>query len=367
MPPSSVSPSRATFLGLDVHRDSISVGILATDGASPAIERIAHDEPSVRRLIERLGAPHLLRACYEAGPTGYGLHRLLESMGVRCDVVAPALIPKAPGDRVKTDSRDAGRLARLLRLGELAPIRVPSSAEEGVRDLCRARSDLVQDRQRARQRLSALLLRHGRIWRGGTTWTYRHFEWLATQRFEEPGVQATFERYLSVVCSRDADVAAIEADLDVWFDDEALHDRCSRLAAYRGIDRLGALVLVSEICDWRRFDSARRFMGFCGLVPSEYSSGSRNRRGSITRAGNVQVRTQLVEAAWAYRHPARMTKAIARRQEGVHPDTVARAWVAQQRLARRFKALSVRKGVQSVVNAAVARELAGFVWAEMTA
>ena len=221
----------------------------------------------VGRLVDQIGDPRLLRACYEAGPTGYGLHRLLESMGVRCDVIAPALIPRAPGDRVKTDKRDCRRLARLHRMGELVAIRVPSEAEEGVRDLCRARGDLIEDRRRARQRLSAFLLRHGVVWRDGSAWTIKHREWLGSRRFTDRAVQATYDRYLATATVREADVDAIEADLLPWFDAELFHDRCSRLACYRGIDRIGALTLVSEVCDWRRFESAHRHMAFVGLVP----------------------------------------------------------------------------------------------------
>jgi transposase len=252
-------------------------------------------------------------------------------------------------------------------MGELVAIRVPTEAEEGVRDLCRARESLVEDRRRARQRLSAFLLRHGVVWRDGSSWTLKHLEWLGSRRFTDPAVQATYDRYLGVVTTRVADVDAIDAELEPWFDHELFFDRCSRLACYRGIDRLGALTLVSEVCDWRRFESAHRHMAFVGLVPCEYSSGAHTRRGHLTKAGNVHVRRQLVESAWAYQYPARLTREITNRQQGAHPDTVARAWRAQIRLCRRFKELAARKDSRNVVVAAVARELAGFVWAEMTA
>jgi transposase len=352
---------------MDVHRDSISVAVLPPDADTAEVDKVFNDAESVRRLVGRMGDPRWLRAAYEAGPTGYGLHRQLTSMGVRCDVVAPALIPRAAGDRVKTDKRDARRLARLHRMGELVAIRVPTEAEEGVRDLLRAREDLLIDRRRSRQRLSAMLLRHGQVFRGGDPWTYKHLEWLTTRRFEDRAVQATYDRYRAVASVRDADVTAVDADLDPWFDHELFHDRCSRLAAYRGIDRLGALTLVAEVCDWHRFASAHHHMSFCGLVPSEYSSGNTTWRGPITKTGNVHVRRQLVESAWAYQHRAAVTKAIERRHSGVHPDTIARAWKAQLRLTRRFNALGARKQSRNLVVAAIARELAGFVWAEMTA
>lgn len=355
------------YLGLDVSRDSIAVGTLRPGDEVPDVDKVFNDEPSVRRLLDRFADPRLVVACYEAGPTGYDLARLLRGLGARCDVIAPSLIPVAPGAKVKTDRRDARRLARLLRAGELTAIRVPTPAEEGVRDLCRARGALVADRRRARQRLTAFLLRHGQVWRGASTWTLKHREWLAATHFADPALESTYQRYLAVATVREADVDAVDGDLEAWFDHALFADAVSRLAAYRGIDRLGALTLASEVCDWRRFAGAGAFMCFCGLVPSEYSSGDRIRRGHLTRAGNVHVRTQLVESAWAYRYPARLTNQLAKRHEGVAPDTVARAWTAQLRLSRRFRVLDARKNVRAVVCAAVARELAGFVWAEMTA
>ncbi|MDQ3575788.1 MAG: IS110 family transposase [Actinomycetota bacterium] len=355
------------YLGMDVSRDSIAVGTLRAAEESPDVTKVFNDEQSVRRLIATFDDPRRVVACYEAGPTGYDLARLLRGLGVRCQVVAPSLIPVAPGAKVKTDRRDALRLARLLRAGELTAIRVPTPAEEGVRDLCRARSALMADRRRSRQRLTAFLLRHGRVWRGASTWTMAHRDWLNATRFDDPALNATYQRYLAVATVREVDVDSVEADLEPWFTHRLFADAVSRLGAYRGIDRLAGLTLASEVCDWRRFSSAGGFMSFCGLVPSEYSSGDRTRRGHLTRAGNVHVRTQLVESAWAYNHPARLTKDIARRHDGVPAETIARAWTAQQRLCRRFRVLDERKNVRSVVNAAIARELAGFVWAEMTA
>jgi transposase len=220
---------------LDVHKDSISAGILEPGREIPVVDRIFHDEVSVRRLIGRFPEPSRLRMCYEAGPTGYELARLLASMGVACEVVAPSLIPVAPGQRVKTDRRDARRLARLHRAGELTAIRIPTPTEEAVRDLCRARFRLVWDRTRARRRLGSFLLRHGRVYRAGQLWTGRHEQWLLAQAFDEPAVQTTFRHYLAVVTARGADVDAITADLATWFDREPFADPVHRLAAYRGI------------------------------------------------------------------------------------------------------------------------------------
>ena len=355
------------YLGLDVHKDSISAGILGEYDDTVDVDKIFHDEDSVRRLIDRFGDPGLLRVCYEAGPTGYGLFHLLGSMGVRCEVVAPSLVPKGSGDRVKTDKRDARRLARLLRAGELTAIRVPSPAEEAVRDLCRARADLIGDQRRARQRLLALLLRHGQVYRGGTYWTVAHEQWLGGRRFTEAAVKTTFDHYRAVLLERDAVLAAVSADLLAWTDREPFTDAAHRLGAYRGVAELGALTIASEVGDWRRFPRAQTFMGFTGLVPSEHSSGASVRRGHITKAGNEHLRTQLIESAWAYQHRPAIGVGLRTRQHGLPPQTLARSWAAQQRLSGRFRRLSARKNVKTVVATAIARELAGFLWAEMTA
>jgi transposase len=354
-------------LGLDVHKDTISAGILNPGHESPDVEKIFHDEESVRRLIGRFPDPRLVRACYEAGPTGYDLARLLVSMGVRCEVIAPSLIPKAPGDKVKTDRRDCRRLARLHRAGELVAIRIPTPLEEAVRDLCRTRGDMVEDLTRARNRLSKFLLRHSRVWRGGSPWTHKHEAWLAAQRFDEPALNTTFGHYRAVALARDAALDAVEADLVPWCERAPFAQPIRRLSAYRGVTRMGALALQAEVCDWRRFGRAASVMGFVGLVPSEYSSGGSTRRGHLTKAGNAHLRHQLIEAAWAYQHRPYVGGEIARRQEGLAPEVVARAWAAQLRLCGRFRHLAARKNTKTVVAAAVARELTGFLWAEMTA
>lgn len=359
-------PRDRIYLGLDVHKDSISAGILGEYGDAVVVEKIFHDEESVRRLIARFPDPGLLRVCYEAGPTGYGLYHLLGSLGVRCVVVAPSLVPKGSGDRVKTDRRDARRLTRLHRAGELTAIRVPSPAEEAVRDLCRARADLLDDQRRARQRLLALLLRHGQVYRGGTYWTITHEQWLSTRRFSEPAAQTTFDHYRAVLTERDATLAAVSAELLAWIDREPFADAAHRLAGYRGVAELGALSIACEVGDWRRFPRAHTFMGFTGLVPSEYSSGDSVHRGHITKAGNAHLRTQLIESAWAYQHRPALSAGLRTRQRGLPPQTVARSWAAQRRLCGRFRRLAARKNVKSVVATAIARELAGFLWAEMT-
>jgi transposase len=364
---SSFAHPDAVFLGMDVHRDSISVGVLNPGCESPDVEKVFNDEESVRRLIDRLGDRGRLRVCYEAGPTGFDLARLLRSMGVACEVIAPSMIPRAPGDRVKTDSRDCRRLARLYRAGELVAIRVPTPLEEAVRDLCRTRADMVEDLTRAQNRLGKFLLRHSRVYRAGSTGTVAHERWLASQHFGEAALQVTFDHYRAVVVNREAALTAVEADLSQWIDRDPFAGPVHRLAAYRGVSLLGGLTLQAEVCDWRRFARASQMMGFVGLVPSEYSSGSSTWRGHLTKAGNTHVRTQLVEAAWSYQHRAFVGPRMAKRQQGLAPEVLARSWAAQQRLCGRFRHLAARKTSKNVVAAAIARELAGFLWAEMTA
>ena len=359
-------PSHVRVLAMDVHKSTVSVGLLEPGSDTPAVDRLSTDDESLRRLIARFDEPAGVWACYEAGPTGYELARTLRGAGVHCEVIAPSLIPARPGDRVKTDKRDARRLALLFRAGQLSAVRVPTVAEEAVRDLCRARADVVTDRTRARHRLGKFLLRHGRVWRGGANWTLNHSRWINQQRFDDLALETTYAHYRAALDERDAALDAIDADIREWFGREPFRDAVRRLGAYRGITELGALTLASEVCDWRRFPTAASFMGFCGLVPSEYSSGERTTRGGITHAGNTHLRTQLVESAWAYKGRPFLGPTIQRRQEGLDRATVARAWRAQLRLCAKFRRLDERKTNRKTVVTAVARELAGFVWAEMT-
>ena len=292
--PSSTSP---TILGLDVHKNTISAGILRPGHDVADVEKISSDDDAVRRLIARLGSPRRLRACYEAGPTGYELCRLLKSLGVACEVIAPSLIPTAPGDRVKTDKRDCRRLARLYRAGELVAIRVPTVAEEAVRDLCRARADMVIDRTRARHRLGKFLLRHNRIWRGGDNWTMKHQAWIAAQRFDDLALEATFAHYRATLSAREAAVEAIDADLACWYRRPPFADTVARLAAYRGSPISGALSLAAEVCDWRRFGSAGTFMAFTGLTPTEHSSAARASGAAIS----PMPATSICAPSWSSR------------------------------------------------------------------
>ncbi len=359
------SAAELIHLGMDTSMKEIVAGVLRPGEEMPVVDRIPNDEESIRRLIGRFPDRRLLSACYEAGPGGYELHRLLTSMGVACDVVAPSLIPRGASDKVKTDRRDAVRLTLTHRAGLLTPIRVPSPAEEAVRDLVRARGDLLDDRKRMQQRLNAMLLRHGRIWRGAK-WTYAHRVWVDRQVFDEPALAEAFALYRGALDAREAELAAAEKLLAAWAGRDPLAGPVARLGAYRGIAQLTGLTLAAEVGDWRRFASAPAFMGFAGLTPTEYSSGSRTRRGHITKAGPEGVRTALVEAAWAYRYRPAIGVTLARRQAGQSPQTLARSWKAQQRLHAKYKKMTARGKPPGVAVVAVARELAGFVWAEMT-
>ena len=362
-----LSQSSTTFVGLDVHKSSITSAVLTPGAESSVIDRFFPDEPSIKRLVKGLGDLRKVAVCYEAGPTGYALARLLEQMGVSCEVIAPSLIPMAAGARVKTDRRDACRLAELYRAGQLTAVRIPSVAEEAIRDLCRTRSDLVTDRTRARHRLVKFLLRHNVVFRDGTHWTMRHETWLAKVRFDDEALTRTYTRYRSVLSALDAELAAVESDLKCYLEHGPFAGAVARLGCYRGVTELGALALAAEVGDWTRFPRATSFMGFCGLTPAEYSSGERTKRGRITKTGNVHLRTALVESAWSYQHRPATGAVIRQRQARASDETIARAWAAQVHLTAKFRRLSATKSSRNIVGTAVARELAGFLWAEMTA
>jgi len=356
-----------THIGLDVHKETIAVAALRS-GAVTSDERTIPNTPeAIRKLVEHLGDSSSLLACYEAGPTGYDTQRLLASLGVRCEVIAPALIPRRAGSRVKTDRTDARNLAHLFRAGELTVISVPTPAEEALRDLIRAREDLKSDRRIARQRLKSFLLRHGRRYprTAAARWSGAFEAWARSQIFSEPAAQAAFCHLLAAHSVRSTQLDAIDAEIEEAANDPGLAPGVARLRCFRGIDTLSAVTLLAEVGDFRRFGSAASFMAFTGLVPSEHSSGLSVRHGSITKTGNCHLRRVLVEAAWSYRHRPAVGEALANRLEGQPPEVVAYAWAAQCRLSARFRTLARSKANNKAV-VAVARELAGFVWGMMT-
>ena len=355
-----------THIGLDVHKETIAVAVLRP-GASECEERVIPNTPeALRKLLTRFADRAALRTCYEAGPTGYDTQRLLSSLGIACEVIAPSLIPRRSGMRVKTDRIDARNLARLHRAGELTAVRVPAPAEEALRDLVRAREDLKNDRRVARQRIRSFLLRYGQRYPApGGRWSFRFEVWLRALHFAEPASQAAFDHLVSAYSVRDAQLSAIDRQIEQAALCGPLADDVARLRAFRGIDTLSAVTLLSETCDFRRFATAGSFMAFTGLVPAEHSSGASRRQGSITEAGNAHLRRVLVEAAWAYRHRPAVRGAHAKRLEGQPPEVAAYSWKAQCRLSATYRKLAVKKGSNKAV-VAVARELSGFIWGAMT-
>jgi len=353
-------------LGMDTSMNTIVVGVLRPGEEIPVVARVVNDEESVRRLIGRFGDRRMLSACYEAGPGGFELYRLLSSMGVACEVVAPSSVPKGSSDRVKTDKRDA------IGVGPVAPgwgaDRGPG-ADTGAGGGAGPGSgpgDVLDDRKRMQQRLNAVLMRHGRIWRGGSTWTPAHRAWIGRQVFDEPALKGVVATYRGGLAAREAELAAVEAELVRWAAWPPSATAVARLGAFRGIAQLTGMTPAAEVVDWRRFATARAFMGFCGLIPSEYSSGGRDRRGQITKAAPVGVRTALIEAAWAYQHRPGTGVTLSRRQAGASAQTLARSWTAQQRPHAKYQKMTRRGKPPGVAVVALAREPAGFVWAETT-
>lgn len=358
--------STTYWVGVDVHKETLSVSVLPDRGSEvrPTVT-IPNRPAEVRRLFARLAKDAQVRACYEAGSCGYELYRQLAGMGIVCDVIAPALIPVRAGDRVKTDRRDAEKLARLYRAGELTSIRIPTEAQEALRDLVRCREDLHEDVVRERQRLLKFLLRHGHVYSEGTChWTLRHWAWLRQQRFEEPTLQVVFDQYLARLESTLERLKTIDQEIAHMAELEPYRKTVAQLRCLRGVDTLTAVSLVAEVFDFQRFGHADEFMAFVGLVPSEHSSGAKQHRGGITKTGNSHVRRLLVEAAWHYQRPPRLRSLVMRRRwEGQPESVVAHAKKAQERLHRRFARLTARSKPTPVAVTAVARELAGFVWA----
>jgi transposase len=357
---SSTAPTNVRlWVALDVHKLSIVAAVLPPTGGTPQVSRIETTPAAIRRFLGRLGGPEGLAVCYEAGPGGYALWRLLASLGVACDIVAPSLVPVRAGDRVKTDRRDAKKLAMLHRGGLLRYVQPPTPETEGLRDVLRCREDLRCARTAARHRVAKALLRHGRVYREGKkAWTLRHRAWVARQRLDDPLAQFALQQQLVHLDGIDRQLAALDARLLEIARDTRWCWQVERLLAFRGISTLTALGLIAEIGDFARFSHPRELACWLGITASEYSSGDQQHRGHITKAGNRHARRLLIEAAWHYRHaPRRPTSG---------PPASQRAWQAQVRLHRRYHHLTDRGKRSTVTNVAIARELAGFLWAELT-
>lgn len=359
----------STYVGLDVHQREIVVAILRGSSTEFVEWTVPHDETGLRRLIRKLRAvsPTGLECAYEAGPCGYPLQRRLHSAGIGCQVVAPSLIPIKPGERIKTDRRDAQKLAEHLRAGLLTPVQAPSEDDEAVRDLCRCRESAKQDLMRVRHRLSKMLLRRGRVYRTGRNWTQRHGEWLRGQRFEHAADQAVFEDYMLAVEQLEERIAGLDTHLTQIAESDPFRERVGWLRCFRGIDTLAAMTILAELHDFNRFRSSRHLMAYLGLVPSERSSGSSTRRGGITKSGNRHVRRMLVQVAWHYRHRPAVGAILRKRRQGQPPAILAIADRAQLRLNRRYHRLLARRKPHQKVIIAIARELVGFLWAALYA
>lgn len=352
------------FIGLDAHKNTTSVAVCeASREPARFAGTIGPDVRVLLKLLAKAGDPAQVSVVYEAGPTGYGLYRELSQRGYRCEIVAPSLIPRRPGDRIKNDRRDCARLAELSRAGELKPIWVPDQAHEALRNLWRAREDAVGMRLKTRQQLKAFLLRQARRYPGKTSWTKSHERWIADQRFDHEADRIALAEYQLAVQSAEQRVQRLTIALTEAVQGWRFEPVVAALRALRGIDTVSAIGLVTEIGDIGRFATARQLMGYLGLVPSEHSSGNSIHRGSITKTGNAHARRLLTEAAWSYRFPARLSRNLRERSNSVPEAVRDHAWKAQVRLCARFSRLSSR-GVQvNKVCVAVARELAGFVWA----
>src|SRR5580700_10345027 len=357
---------KVRFLGLDVHAETIAVAIAEPDGEVRSLGTIANRTESIRKLLKKLGPVEQLKACYEAGPTGYVLYWQLAELGVRCEVIAPTLVPMKAGDRVKTDRRDAERLARSYRSGDLTPVWVPNEGSEALRDLVRTREAAKQDQLRARHRLSKFLLRTGRRPAlGMKAWTEPYMAWVRQVRFERPAQQATLLDYLHEVDHMAARVKRLEQAITeaVKLASPRVQEVVKGLQALRGIAEISAVTIVAELGQISRFDTARQLMGYSGTVPSEDSSGKRKQRGSITKTGNSHLKRIVVEAAWSYRHRPAIGPRLRKRQEGVAEPIKEIAWKAQVRLSKRYARLAAAGKDQRKIITAVGRELLGFIWA----
>jgi transposase len=356
---------RITYVGLDVHKAGIVVAV-AEGGLRGEVReygRIANTPGALDRLTCKLGGEGVrLRVCYEAGPCGYGIQRHLSARGHECVVVAPSLIPKRAGDRIKTDRRDAAGLARLHRAGELTAVWVPDARHEAMRDLVRARLDAVHALRRARQQLSGFLLRQGCHY-GRPAWTKLHRRWLAGLKFEQAVHHIVLEDYIAAVEAAEARRDRLTTQIEAMLPDWTLAPVVAALQTMRGMALVNAATLIAEVGDFSRFANPRQLMAYLGLVPSEHSSGASLRRGGLTKAGNGAARRLLIEAAWCYRFPARVSRELRLRQEAQPISIREIAWKGQLRLCTRYRKLARTGKPANVVTAAIARELAGFVWA----
>ena len=367
---SSATPAKGIiFLGLDVHKESVTIAVLPADATAPTrIDKYSSDFAKLRRVFERHAQLGELRACYEASGAGYVLQRAMQAWGYHCDVIAPSLIPVKPGVQRKHDKYDAGQLARLYRAGELTTIRIPSEVEERVRDVVRCRETLQREVIKSRHYILKFLARRGFIYRAGLRWRPAHYTWLrqltGTTSPLAPEDRLVFGEYFALLEYKLSRRDVLDEQIAALALTPAYATAVATLQCFRGLQVHGAMVLATELVDWRRFASPRQLMAYLGFVPREHSSGARERRGSITKAGNAHCRHVLVQAAWAYRLHPKIGPALVIRQRGQSPVVTRHAWKAQQRLYTMYHRLALRRGPQIAV-VAVARELVGYLWAVM--
>jgi len=354
-----------TYVGLDVHKDSIAVAGLFPGHREVREMRVANEGQALRRLarqLRRQGKSEVI-CCYEAGMCGYAVQRALQTTGVTCKVVAPSLVPRKPGERIKTDRRDARKLAELLRAGLLTEVHPPTPEEEAVRDLCRAREDAQQDLVRSRHRLDKMLVRKGITYPAKRKWTHLYGAWLRRLQFEVEAERIVFQSYLLTVEQREQHVRHLDAVLEQMTQRPPYRQAAGWLRCLRGVNTVTAMTVLAELHGFRRFESPRQLMAYLGLVPSEHSSGASRHRGRITRSGNSHVRRLLVESGWQYQHRPSVSRGMRQRREGQPPWVLALADRAQQRLHRRYWRLTLQGKPKGKAVIAVARELVGFIWA----
>jgi transposase len=360
--------NRITHVGLDAHKAMLQVAMLVPGKAEPLEWQVPNEGGAIRRMVRKIQreAAGEVRMCYEAGPCGYALQRLLRELGMECMVIAPSLIPVRPGDHIKTDRRDARKLAELFRAGLLTEVHPPTTGEEAIRDLCRCREDAKEDLLRARHRLAKMLLRRGLHWKGGKcNWSDSHRKWLRSLAFEHPADKVVFDDYLMALEQLEGRIRVLDEALAAVANQDPYRAPVGALRCFRGVDTVTAVTLVAELHDFRRFQSPRALMGYLGLVPSEHSSSEKRRLGSITKAGNSHARRVVVESAWHYRHAPRIGPELRRRRAGQPSDVISIAEKAAHRLHRRFGRLQARGKPGGKVVVAVARELVGFLWAAL--
>ncbi len=360
------------YLGLDVHADSITIAIAeeGRDGEVRPYGKIANDLHVIDKVFAKLGHPNVeLRLCYEAGPCGFVLARHLARKNIACAVIAPSLIPKGSGDRVKTDRRDALALARLHRAGELTAVHIPDARDEAVRDLCRARTDAVRDRRACRFQLKAFLLRNGYRYKEGTSWTQKHLNYLRSLTLPHPAMKTVLEEYLMAITAAEERIERIEAAMELQLQNWHMAPAVRGLMGLRGFRTIAAMIVVSELGDIHRFDHPRQLMAYVGLVGREDSSGDKISKGSITKAGNSHLRWIFNECAQHYRLPPGVSEHLSQRQAQIdkkqRKEICAISWKCQQRLFAKNSKLSARKKMRQKVQIALARELCGFVWATL--